>query len=148
MLRFDHTEDSISEMHKLSETENSRVFELMYSKYSPVIYGIVCKAVGSELNATSLLKEIFTAAWNKICVGEINVSNCFTCLLALTRNELAEFLKSNRVKGDSAVNVTTKNCIELALINGYSLEDIANKLNLSRSEARLELRSVLKKIKN
>jgi len=148
MFRLANNDNSTSETQMQAETDCNRTFEVMYAKYSPVIYGMVCKAVNSEIRAASLLQEIFTVAFGKICDGEINVSNCFTCLLALTRKHISEFLKSNQATVKATVSEESKNCMELILVKGYSLKDIENKLNLSRSEARLALRKALNKVKH
>lgn len=75
---------------------DSKALESLYDKYSPVLFTLINKILGSKEKAEIVLTEIFVIIWQKCELFNLETQNLFTWLILLTRNKSLDYLKRER----------------------------------------------------
>lgn len=75
---------------------DSKALEALYDKYSPVLFTLINKILGSKEKAEIVLTEIFVIIWQKCELFNLETQNLFTWLILLTRNKSLDYLKRER----------------------------------------------------
>lgn len=75
---------------------DSRALEVMYNRYSPILFTLIKKIVGDEKLAEEILCDVFVIIWRKIHFYDPKIGNPFVWLTTLARNKAVDTLKRNR----------------------------------------------------
>ncbi len=71
----------------------SKALEVLYNRYSPILYTLIKKIVTDETMAGDVLSEVFVIIWRKANYFDFNTSNVYTWLVTLSRNKAVDTLK-------------------------------------------------------
>ncbi len=77
---------------------DSKALEALYDKYSPILYTLINKILGSKEKSELVLTEIFVIIWQKCGLFNVETQNLFSWLILLARNKALDALR--RDKGD------------------------------------------------
>lgn len=75
---------------------DSRALEVLYNRYSPILFTLIKKIVGDEKLAEEILCDVFVIIWRKINLYDPKIGNPFLWLTSLARNKAVDTLKRNR----------------------------------------------------
>lgn len=75
---------------------DSKALEALYDKYSPVLFTLINKILGSKEKAEIVLTEIFVIIWQKCDLFNLETQNLFTWLILLTRNKSLDYLRREK----------------------------------------------------
>ncbi|GAB6282164.1 MAG: sigma-70 family RNA polymerase sigma factor [Ignavibacterium sp.] len=75
---------------------DSRALEVLYNRYSPILFTLIKKIVGDEKLAEEILCDVFVIIWRKIHFYDPKIGNPFLWLISLARNKAVDTLKRNR----------------------------------------------------
>ncbi len=74
---------------------DSKALEILYNRYSPLLYTLIKKiAVNKEL-AEDILTEVFEIIWKRIELFDIYSGNVYTWLVMLARNKAVDTIRRN-----------------------------------------------------
>lgn len=73
-------------MQKIS-SKDSKALELLYDRYSPLIYTLINKIVRSRELAEEVLADVFLIIWKKYYMFDMSSENVYSWLITLTRNK-------------------------------------------------------------
>lgn len=76
--------------------KDSKALEILYDRYSPILFTLVNKIVTDKSNAENILADIFVIIWQKSNLNNFNAQNLYTWLILLTRNKSIDFVKRER----------------------------------------------------
>ncbi len=82
-------------MQKVANYE-SRALEVLYNRYSPIMYSLIRKIVGDEKTAEEVLIEVFVIIWRKVHLFDQRSSNAYSWLITLARNKAVDTSKRNK----------------------------------------------------
>ena len=83
-------------MERVSSND-SKALEVLYNRYSSLLYTLVKKIVSDENAAEDILSEIFVIIWRKADQFDLNTGNVYTWLVTLARNKAVDSLKRSRI---------------------------------------------------
>ena len=66
---------------------DSKALEVLYDRYSPVVYTLVKRIVDEKAKAEEILSEIFVIIWQKSHKYDLNSNNLYSWLINLSRNK-------------------------------------------------------------
>ena len=66
---------------------DSKALEVLYDRYSPVVYTLVKRIVDEKARAEEILSEIFVIIWQKSHKYDLNSNNLYSWLVSLSRNK-------------------------------------------------------------
>ncbi len=168
MIEKAHEEEIVS----LLLNKDERAIRLIYDQYSPALYGVVLKIVGSEQITDDVMQEAFTKVWRNSTLYDSSKGKLFTWLLNIFRNlaidktrskqyrsqqiQIEEKIVSTKV-GSHSTNINTigltevvqklppelKTLIDLAFYKGYTHKEIAAELNLPLGTVKSRIRRAL-----
>jgi RNA polymerase sigma-70 factor (ECF subfamily) len=72
-------------------TRDSKALEVLYDRYSPVLYTLVKRIVEEKSKAEEILAEIFVIIWQKSYKYFLNSNNLYCWLINLSRNKALDF---------------------------------------------------------
>ena len=75
---------------------DSKALEILYDRYSPILYTVVKKIVGDKVLAEEVLIEVFAIIWRKIEHYDHQKNNVYTWLVSLTRNKAVDVVRRNK----------------------------------------------------
>lgn len=75
---------------------DSKALEALYDKYSPILYTLINKILGSKEKSELVLTEIFVIIWQKCGLFNVETQNLFSWLILLARNKALDSLKRDR----------------------------------------------------
>jgi len=75
---------------------DSRALEVLYNRYSPILFTLIKKIVAEERLAEEILCDVFVIIWRKIHFYDPKIGNPFLWLTSLARNKAVDTLKRNR----------------------------------------------------
>lgn len=73
--------------------KDSKALEILYDKYSPILYTLIKKIVVEKDKAETVLADVFVIVWQKSHLYNQSLSNFYTWLILLTRNKAIDFMK-------------------------------------------------------
>jgi RNA polymerase sigma-70 factor, ECF subfamily len=73
-------------MEKIS-SKDSKSLELLYDRYSPLIYTLINKIVRSRELAEEVLADVFLIIWKKYYMFDMSSENVYSWLITLARNK-------------------------------------------------------------
>jgi RNA polymerase sigma-70 factor (ECF subfamily) len=75
---------------------DSRALEVLYNRYSPILFTLIKKIVAEERLAEEILCDVFVIIWRKIHFYDPKSGNPFLWLTSIARNKAVDTLKRNR----------------------------------------------------
>lgn len=90
-------------MQKIS-SKDSKALELLYDRYSPVLYTLINKIVRSRDIAEEVLADVFLIIWKKYYMFDMTTENVYAWLITLARNKAIDTKK--RMYGQLAAEYT------------------------------------------
>jgi RNA polymerase sigma-70 factor, ECF subfamily len=79
-------------MEKIS-SKDSKSLELLYDRYSPLIYTLINKIVRSRELAEEVLADVFLIIWKKYYMFDLSSENVYSWLITLARNKAIDSKK-------------------------------------------------------
>lgn len=76
--------------------KDSKALEILYDRYSPILFTLVNKIVKDKSKAENILADIFVIIWQKSNLNNFNAQNLYTWLILLTRNKSIDSVKRER----------------------------------------------------
>lgn len=76
--------------------KDSKALEILYDRYSPILFTLVNKIVSDKIKAENILSDIFVIIWQKSNLYNFNAQKLYTWLILLTRNKSIDFAKRER----------------------------------------------------
>jgi len=73
-------------------------FAELYDKYSPALYGIICKIINDATAAEDVLQEAFVKIWKNIDNYTEEKGSLFTWVLSIARHTAIDYLRSKQHK--------------------------------------------------
>lgn len=78
---------------------DENAFSTLYDNYSPTLYGVICRIVGSEEIGQDVLQDAFVKIWKNIQNYDRQKGTIFTWMLNVARNTAIDYLRSKHHKG-------------------------------------------------
>jgi len=75
---------------------DSKSLEILYDKYSPVLYTLVKRIVIEKEIAEEILADIFLIIWQKSSMFDINSGILYSWLINLTRNKTLDWVRRDK----------------------------------------------------
>jgi RNA polymerase sigma-70 factor (ECF subfamily) len=82
----------------LLKTRSRDAFSALYDKYSPALFGVICRIVQNKVIGEELLQDVFVKIWKNIDKYEASKATLFTWMLHITRNTCIDYLRSMQHK--------------------------------------------------
>lgn len=80
------------------QKKDDKAFGYLYDHYAPLLYGVVCRIVGSEEIAQDILQETFVKIWNNVELYDPNKGRLYTWVLNIARNTAIDKIRSKEHK--------------------------------------------------
>jgi RNA polymerase sigma-70 factor (ECF subfamily) len=87
-------------LNKIS-AQDSRAFEELYNRYSPILFTLIKKIVPDGRIAEIILVEVFALVWTNSGMFQREKSSVYTWIITLTRNRAVDNLRRTRSPGNS-----------------------------------------------
>lgn len=153
-------------------------FEVLYDQYAPALYGVILKILQQDTaSAQDSLQDSFVKIWKNISLYDSSKGSIFTWMLTIARRTALDKLDSIRNKKiqnlDSPVNIEhvqfhTHSSIDgigvkelvnklqpdhqilisLAYFQGYTQEEIAQKLTMPLGTVKTKTRAAMQELRN
>ena len=78
---------------------DSRAFEELYLRYSPILFSLIKKIVADRNAAENILLDVFIIVWRKIDLFNFKSGNVYVWLIFLSRNKAIEYVR-NKVQNE------------------------------------------------
>jgi RNA polymerase sigma-70 factor, ECF subfamily len=76
---------------------DSRALELLYNRYSPLLYTLIKKIAGEEEKAEIILTEVFVIIWKKTASHfDLQMQNVYSWIITLARNKAVDYIKREK----------------------------------------------------
>ena len=72
---------------------DSKALEILYDRYSPLLYTLIKKIAVEKSLAEEILTEIFVIIWRRIELFDIYSGNVYTWLVTLARNKAVDTIR-------------------------------------------------------
>ena len=160
----------------LLKSQNIEAINLLYDNYSPIMYGTILRIVHNHDVAQEVLRDCFIKVWKNSTSFDPSKIKLATWLLNIARNSAIDKARSaswkNRTRntGLSAasdvaqsfvvpehidlpkivdnLNPKYKELIDMVYFQGYTLNEISEKLNLPLGTIKTRIRSALEDLRS
>ena len=106
-MRAERANDNLPEATLLQRVAggDSRAFDQLYTRWSPMLYGLVCKILDDPKEAEDALQEGFVHVWNKAASYDSKRSSPTTWAYMIFRNKAIDRLRSRdrRSRGEERI---------------------------------------------
>lgn len=128
---------------------NQESISLLYNKYAPALFGIICRITNNKQLAEGILQTVFLKAWNQRDASNSSGLSVFTWLINMARQAAFDAMKLAPVKNLSGSNTVYKepdnvvvkdSAFNLVYYKGLSFTEVAAALNLSVSAVTANIR--------
>lgn len=75
---------------------DSRSLEVLYNRYSSILYTLIKKIVGDQAIAEQTLIDVFVIIWRKISFFDVKIGDTYCWLIMLARNKAVDTLKRKK----------------------------------------------------
>ncbi|MDP2365989.1 MAG: sigma-70 family RNA polymerase sigma factor [Ignavibacteria bacterium] len=83
---------------------DSKALEVLYDRYSPVLYTLVKRIVDEKSKAEEILAEIFVIIWQKSYQYDLKSNNLYSWLINLSRNKTLDINRRESLLIDEEYN--------------------------------------------
>lgn len=97
------------ELVTLLKQKTRESFSMLYDRYSPVLFGVICRTINDKTAAEDILQEVFIKVWKNIDQYDEQKAGLFTWLLSITRYTTIDYLRSKGFKQKAAIQTSTHN---------------------------------------
>ena len=126
----------------------------LFEKYAGALYTFIDQVVPGTAQKNEILQEVFLTVYREIGAYDPSKGRLFTFILNITR----KIALRNIRKGDQAIEIhepnglgklmtkldpEEKELLRLSWFKGYSVEQVAKKLNISPAVAKIKIRNSL-----
>ena len=84
------------EIMKRVSSYDSKALEILYNRYSPLLYTLIKKTVKEKEQAEEILTEVFVIIWRKVQLFDVYKGNVYTWLVILARNKAVDTSRRSR----------------------------------------------------
>lgn len=84
------------ELFQKISSGDSRALEVLYDRYSPILYSLIKKIVGKDSIAEEILTDVFSIVWKKVEYFNFANGSVYTWLITLSRNKAVDYVRRNR----------------------------------------------------
>jgi RNA polymerase sigma-70 factor, ECF subfamily len=91
-LRLSADSPDIDVMKRVAAYD-SKALEILYDRYSPLLYTLIKKIAGEKSLAEEILTEVFVIIWRRIELFDIYSGNVYTWLVTLARNKAVDTVR-------------------------------------------------------
>lgn len=77
---------------------DSKALEILYNRYSPLLYTLIKKIVADKELAENILTEVFVIIWRRVELFDIYSGNVYTWLVTLARNKAVDTIRRSNDK--------------------------------------------------
>ena len=165
----------ISEVELIEQVAKNKTegFSLLYDSYSPVLYGVSLKIVGSETIAKAILQDSIVEIWKDFSKYDPSQCRLLTWMLNITRKTATDYAKSKEIRNESTfsfernlssrsggsemnsdhlerlkvLSSESKQVLECVYIHGNTQSEAAEILNLPLETIKTQLRNGLIEMK-
>lgn len=88
------------EIQCLKEATAEEALDLLYDKYSGIIYGVCCKMLGDDTLAQDTTQEIFVKIWRHWDRYDWHKAPLFGWIMLITKRTIYDQLRSRRTRQD------------------------------------------------
>ena len=93
----------------LLKQKSTNGFSILYDKYAPNLYRIICKIVQDSVAAEDVLQEVFVKVWKNIGNYDEQKGSLYTWLINITRYTAIDYLRSGQRKQQLKNQIVTGN---------------------------------------
>lgn len=86
-------ESSDIELIQRISNRDSKALEILYDKYSPILFTLVKRILGDKTKTEEVLADIFVIIWQKSSLFNLNSGNLYIWLINLSRNKALDSLR-------------------------------------------------------
>jgi len=87
---------------------DSRAFDELYTRWSPMLYGLLCKILGDPREAEDALQEGFLHIWHKAATYRAQRSSPTTWAYMIFRNKAIDRLRARERRGRGIERITAE----------------------------------------
>jgi RNA polymerase sigma-70 factor (ECF subfamily) len=96
-LQLDANSPDIDVMKRVAAYD-SKALEILYDRYSPLLYTLIKKIAVEKSLAEEILTEVFVIIWSRIELFDIYSGNVYTWLVTLARNKAVDTVRRKNEK--------------------------------------------------
>jgi len=95
-----NTYDSLTDLEVFRKVlkNDSKAFEVLYDRYSELLYTLIKKIVIKEQAAEEILADVFEIIWKRKSEFHFDVTNVYTWLVTISRNKAVDYLRRKRIQ--------------------------------------------------
>jgi len=123
-----------TELVTLLKSNDKHAFEYLYDNYAPALYGIICKIVKDQDDASDVMQDAFLKIWRCIGLYNSDKGTLFTWILNIARNTAIDRHR---------MNLKFANDLELGDVAEVEL---ARTLVVNQQEATIDLRNFIDRL--
>jgi len=79
---------------------DSKALEVLYNRYSSLLYTLIKKIVSDEQTAENVFIDVFVIIWQKVHLFNLETDNVYTWLITLARNKAVDTLRRSGQNDD------------------------------------------------
>ena len=91
-----NTPSTDSELMMRVVNYDSKALEVLYNRYSSILYTLIKKIVSDQQTAEEVLSDVFVIIWRKADRFSFESNNVYTWLITLSRNKAVDALRRKR----------------------------------------------------
>jgi RNA polymerase sigma factor (sigma-70 family) len=163
---------SENELVDLLKSGSKQAFDYLYEKYSGAIYSVILSIVADQEYANDVLQETFVKIWKQSASYDANKGRLYTWMIQIARNSALDLVRTKKFQvskqnrelpeavyeqGVAGINPDSiglrsvvgkmkqehRELIELSYFQGFTQEEISEKLNLPLGTVKTRLRAAL-----
>lgn len=166
------------ELVALLKQNSEQGFSYLYDHYSAALYGVIFRMIQDEDKANDLMQDVFVKIWKNIDKYNESKGRLYTWMLNITRNSCIDSLRlvENKVNIQNLENTVyeidrqeavsigldetgihefmqrlkpeRKQLLDMAYFEGYTQEEIAEKLGLPLGTVKTRIRAALQELRD
>lgn len=120
---------------------DSKALEILYDKYSPLLYTLIKRIVKDDKHAEEVLADVFVIIWQKTDFYNFDYKNVYSWIVLLTKNKAVDTLR--RRNGNTRVEYNDEFENNFIIPNIYDYNDFGFEDAFAKSG---KLRSAISKL--
>jgi RNA polymerase sigma-70 factor (ECF subfamily) len=115
-------------------------FEQLYDQYSPVVYSILLRILGSPEDAQEVLQEAFVKVWNDASMFDASRGSEIAWLISIARSRGIDRIRSRRTRGQREqeagreISIQSSNVVQPTASQSLILEEERRAVRSALSE--------------